>query len=210
MDPRDASATKRWIKHLNYENTKYKIINLQRGKEARRSRQAQPLSRTLGYQPHFCTFSCHHVVVMILLPLRWADGLRWGHGNDICDCMNLVICGMWILFGVFGGSKLSMVSSDKIGWIRIALIAVAIVATKMKLHTNLEVHIEARGWRQRVMTCWLALSNRILVSFEGRTTVGSHVPIAPHQLSQICPSLKKGISELHSLNCFIHCHISAA
>ena len=122
----------------------------------------------------------------------------------------LVICGMWIVFSVFGGSKLSMVSSDKIGWIRIALIVVAIVATKMKLHTNLEVHIEARGWRQRVMTCWLALSNRILVSFEGRTTVGSHVPIAPHQLSQICPSLKKGISELHSLNRFIHCYISAA
>ena len=122
----------------------------------------------------------------------------------------LVICGMWIVFSVFGGSKISMMaSSDKIGWSRIALIVVAIVATKMKVHTNLEVHIEARGWRQRVMTCWLALSNRILVSFEGRT-VGSHVPIAPHQLSQVCSSLKKGISDLHSLNRFIHCHISAA
>ena len=97
MDPRDASATKRWIKHLNYENTKYKITNFQRGKEARRSRQAQPLSRTLGYQPHFCTFSCHHVVVMIFLPSCCVDDLvgialsfclRWGHGNDICDGMN--------------------------------------------------------------------------------------------------------------------------
>ena len=154
---------------------------------------------------------CHHVVLMILLVSRWA--FVWDGDMAMIFVMVwiLVICGMWIVFSVFGGSKISMmVSSDKKGWSRIALIVVAIVATKMKLHTNLEVHIEARGWRQRVMTCWLALSNRILVSFEGRTTVGSHVPIAPHQLSQICPSLKKGISELHSLNCFIHCHISAA